>query len=374
LSQGLAPVAEPRARSKSAIPQLSVVVPVRNGGLQLSRCLESLRVSEYTSFEVIVADDCSTDNTRQIIERYRARYLRMPQRVGPAGARNLGARHALGAIVVFVDADVVVPPDALGLIAQEFDRDPELAALFGSYDESPAWGSFLSQYKNLMHHYVHQISREQAVTFWAGCGAIRKDVFEQFGGFDAQRYRHASIEDIELGSRLASAGRKIRLNKQLQVKHLKKWTLRGLLRADILYRAIPWTRLIFETRNLPRDLNLTYASRISAGLTGLLFLCIVALPFALVGHLPWIGVRALGIALAGMIAALLVLNWKVYAFFGRKRGWGFAAAAVAVHWFYYVSSGAVFLFCGAVHLARPRFAASPQPGTEGGARPAGPQA
>ncbi len=96
--------------------------------------------------------------------------------------KRLGVRQALGEIVVFVDADVVVPPGALGLIAEEFDRDADLAALFGSYDESPAWGSFLSQYKNLMHHYVHQISSEQAVTFWAGCGAMRRDVFEQFGG------------------------------------------------------------------------------------------------------------------------------------------------------------------------------------------------
>lgn len=365
---------EPQSCSKGVAPRLSVVVPVHNGGLQLSRCLEALLVSEYQSFEVVVVDDCSTDNTRRIIERYRARYLRTPEQMGPAGARNLGVRHALGEIVVFVDADVVVPPGALGIIAEEFDRNAELAALFGSYDESPAWDSFLSQYKNLMHHYVHQISSEQAVTFWAGCGAMRRDVFEQFGGFDAKRYIHASIEDIELGYRLVSAGRKIRLNKQLQVKHLKRWTVRGLLRADIRYRAIPWTKLIFETRNLPRDLNLTYASRISAGLTGVLFFGVLALPFALGGHLPWLGAPALGAALAGVAAALLALNWKVYAFFGRQRGWGFAAGAVLAHWFYYLSSGAVFVFCGAAHLARSLFAAPRQQGAEVGVRPTGPQA
>ena len=365
---------EPKSCSKAAVPRLSVVVPVHNGGLQLSRCLEGLCLSGYTSFEVIVVDDCSTDSTRQILERFQARYLRTPEKAGPAGARNLGVRHALGEIIVFVDADVIVPPGALGLIAGDFDRDPELAAVFGSYDESPAWGSFLSQYKNLMHHYVHQASSEQAVTFWAGCGAIRRQVFEQFGGFDAKKYHHASIEDIELGYRLVNAGHRIRLNKQLQVKHLKKWTLGGLFRADIFYRAIPWARLIFETKSLPRDLNLTYASRISAGLAGLLFLGLLMFPFALAGYFREMGARALGTALAVVAIALVVLNWRVYAFFGRKRGWGFVAGAVVAHWFYYLSSGIVFFLCGAAHLARSLFAPPRQPRAEVGVGPTGPQA
>ena len=78
---------------------------------------------------------------------------------------------------LFVDADVVMPPGGLGLIAEDFRRDPELAAVFGSYDDTPAWTTFISQYKNLMHHYVHQTSSESAATFWAGCGAVRKTVF-----------------------------------------------------------------------------------------------------------------------------------------------------------------------------------------------------
>jgi glycosyltransferase involved in cell wall biosynthesis len=113
--------------------------------------LEALLRSDYTEFEVIVVDDCSRDNTRQIVERFRARYVRTPETIGPAGARNLGVRHSQGQIVVFLDADVELSPEGLELIREEFDRDPELAAVFGSYDDRPAWGNFLSQYKNLMH-------------------------------------------------------------------------------------------------------------------------------------------------------------------------------------------------------------------------------
>ena len=266
-----------------------MIVPVRNGSKHLGRCLEALGRSEYAQFEVIVVDDCSTDNTPQIAERYGARYLRTPRTLGPGGARNLGAQHAGGEILVFVDSDVVMPPGALSLIAEDFRHDPELAAVFGSYDDTPPWTTFISQYKNLMHHYVHQMSSESAATFWAGCGAIRKAVFEEFNGFDAATYTVPSIEDIALGLEMVRRGRKIQLDKRLAVKHLKRWTVRNLLRADIFYRAIPWTRLILNTRHLPRDLNLTYASRASSLLVGLLAVGCVLLPLSLAGV---IGIRA----------------------------------------------------------------------------------
>ena len=296
-----------------------------------------------------MVDDCSTDSTPQMAERYGARCLRTPQRMGPAGARNLGAQAAGGEILLFVDADVVVPPETLRLVAEDFVRDPELAAVFGSYDDKPAWKSFISQYKNLMHHYVHQTSSESATTFWAGCGAMRKTVFEEFRGFDAETYFTPSIEDIALGLKLTQSGRRIRLDKRIEVKHLKRWTVRNLLRADILYRAIPWTRLILNTRHLPRDLNLTYASRASSLLVGLLAIGCLLLPFSLGGLVRLRPAPLLAVLV--FIALLLVfLNRDVYRFFLRKRGWWFAVRAVLAHWAYYLYSGVTFFVCLAIHV------------------------
>jgi glycosyltransferase involved in cell wall biosynthesis len=332
-------------------PRLSVIVPARNAALHIARCLDAIQRNRGAHFELLVVDDGSADATAQIAERYGARCLATPSAMGPGGARNVGARHARGEILVFVDADVVLPEGALELIEGEFEHDPELAAVFGSYDSAPAWGGFLSQYKNLMHHYVHQKSKETAVTFWAGCGAIRKAIFEEFGGFNAAKYPKPSIEDIELGLRMTSAGRKIRLNPRIQVKHLKRWTLRVLLRADILYRAVPWTNLILETRNLPRDLNLTFAARLSAVLVGLLTAGLALLPVGLRSPIPWIFTGLL-LALVWLAASLLALNWDVYTFFRRERGWWFAAGAVLAHWFYYLYSGAVFLILSCTHFVR----------------------
>jgi len=336
-------------------PRISVIVPVRNGGMHLARCLEALGRSEHADFEVIVVDDCSTDNTPQLAERYGTRYVRTSRTIGPGGARNLGAQYAEGEILAFIDADVVVPPAALRLIAEDFCRDPDLAAVFGSYDENPAWPTFVSQYKNLMHHYVHQTSSESAVTFWAGCGAIRKSVFEEFGGFDGTKYKAPAIEDVALGLQLVLGGRRILLDKRLQVCHLKRWTFRILLRSDILYRAVPWAQLILKTRRVPRDLNLNYSSRASALLVGLLVgACVLlALTFGGLARMPLVPLFG---TMALIVAALLLLNWDVYRFFLHTRGWWFAAWVVVFHWFYYLYSGVTFFCCALVHFASLPFA------------------
>lgn len=343
-----------------SVLRLSVVVPVRNGRMCLGRCLDGLAHSHYDNFEVIVVDDCSTDNSAAIAAAYRARCLRTPQTLGPGGARNLGASEATGDILVFIDADVVVLPEALSRIADDFARDPELAAVFGSYDDQPAWKTFISQYKNLMHHYVHQSASERATTFWAGCGAMRRSVFEEFGGFDAATYKAPSIEDIALGAELVRHGHVIRLDKQLQVKHLKRWTVRNLLRADILYRAVPWAKLILNAREMPRDLNLNYASRISSLLVGVLAFAVLLLPFSMLGTLPPL---PLALALTALLCALvlLALNFDVYRFFWRKRGLWFAIRSVPIHWAYYLYSGLIFAWCMATHLFSAQLTPSRKP-------------
>ena len=274
------------------------------------------------------------------------RYLRTPRQLGPAAARNLGAEHARGHIVVFLDSDVAVPPDALKIIADDFEHDPELSAVFGSYDRAPGEPGFFSQYKNLIHHYVHQNSKPGAVTFWAGCGAIRTGIFRRFS-FDADKYPRPSIEDIELGMRLRRAGHKILLDKRLQVKHLKSWTLTGILKSDIHDRAIPWTKLILETGEMPRDLNLTHKARFSAAMTMLL----AALPLLLLGALR-LGKLPVELALfsaVSSIVSLIALNHAAYRFFWNQRGIAFTMAAMPVHWLYYFYSGVVWICCSAAH-------------------------
>jgi GT2 family glycosyltransferase len=304
---------------------------VHNGGENFRKCLSSLAKAAPLPSEVIVVADGDTDGSWHLAEESGAQVLRLLSPEGPARARNRGARMAQGDILFFLDADVAVFPDVIGQVAAVFRREPELAAVFGSYDDAPAATNFLSQYKNLFHHYVHQTANEEASTFFGACGAIRRDVFLALGGYD-ERYRQPAIEDIELGYRLKQAGHRIRLCKTLQVKHLKPWAVVSLLKADFFHRAVPWTDLILRDRQFISDLNLRLSSRASVTLTyGLLG--------ALVATRWWPG----SLALAGaLILVLLALNAPLYRFFWRKRGGRFAVQTIPWHWFYYFYSGLAF--------------------------------
>lgn len=312
-------------------PTLSVIIPVHNGGVKFTMCLQSLAASKLAPEEVIVVSDGDSDGSWRVAEQFGARVMRIPTPEGPARARNLGARTAKGDILFFFDADVAIPRDAVGRIAAAFQDAPELAALFGSYDDEPFESNFLSQYKNLFHHYVHQAAKEEASTFWSGCGAIRREVFMAMGGFE-EGYRQPAIEDIDLGYRLRKAGHHIRLLKELQVKHLKRWECLSLLKADILYRALPWTELILEEGRFIDDLNTTRSNRLSVIFTFVLI-------SALIGSLwtPWLLVLA-GVCMMG----LLVLNRDAYRFFREKRGACFAVMAIICHWIYFFYSGLTF--------------------------------
>jgi glycosyltransferase involved in cell wall biosynthesis len=282
--------------------------------------------------ELIVVDDASTDESALIARQHGAQVVSLvgtPH--GPAAARNAGAAAARGNLLVFIDADVAVNADTLGKIADYFEAHPELAALFGSYDDTPAARNLISLYKNLQHHYVHQHARREASTFWAGCGTVRRDAFLKVGGFDTA-YHTPSIEDIELGLRLRQAGERIWLCKDVQAKHLKRWTLKSWLRADIFARAVPWTKLILASGGLPSDLNLDASSRISALAT------LSLVPLFVLGF--WAPVAWLA-ALASLLL-IIILNAGLYGLFLRQGGLPFAIAAVGCHLLYFFYSTVVF--------------------------------
>ncbi len=275
--------------------------------------------------------DGDTDGSWRVAEEFGVKVLKLPEQQGPARARNLGARLAHGDILLFVDADVVITPDTFFLVEAAFRKDPQLTALFGSYDDEPGEANFLSQYKNLLHHYVHQVSQEQASTFWAGCGAIRRQIFLEFGGFD-ESYKKPCIEDIELGYRLKQAGYQVRLQKDLQVKHLKRWGIISLVKSDFFDRALPWTALILRDRQFVNDLNLQLSSRLSVILTYCLLL-------SLIGGNWWPGL--FGAACIGALS-LLAINIPIYRFFLKKRGLWFMMRTIPWHWFYYFYGGLAF--------------------------------
>ena len=310
-----------------------------NGGRTIGRCLASVSRSAHPRRECIVVDDKSDDDTLAIAEAFDVRVIRSERRRGAAHARNLGAAAATGEILLFLDADVEIYPDCLERVAGGFELNPEISALFGSYDDRPACPNFLSQYKNLFHHFIHQASRPDATTFWSACGAVKRSALSTAGGFDENC---RMMEDIELGQALVSRGLKIRLIKDLQVKHLKRYSFAGLLKSDFFDRAIPWTVLMLKNKRLADDLNLQLEHKTSAAVLFLLLVMVVA-----AFRFPW-----LAIFVPVPLAAFFLLNRSFYSFFRNKRGALFMLRTIPLHFLYYVYSTLGFGAGSLVYLSQ----------------------
>lgn len=294
---------------------LTVVVPATNDPPTLDLCLAALDRSSRAPAEVLV--------------------VREPPLAGPAEARNAGARRATGDVLVFVDADVLVHPDALARVQSAFDAKGHLDALFGAYDDTPRAPGVVSRFRNLLHHHVHQGAAGPATTFWAGLGAIRRDVFLDAGGFDAVRYPRPSIEDIELGDRLSRDGRLIELIPEIRGTHLKRWTLASMVRTDLRDRGGPWIALLLRAGSGSGALNLAWSHRVSAlaSLTGI---------GALVARRPRVVAASLGV--------LAFLNRDFYALLARREGVGAALSGVPLHALHHLTAIAAIPLGVGLHI------------------------
>lgn len=286
--------------------RLAVVVPATNRPPTLERCLAAIEAARPD--EVVVVEDAPGP--------------------GPAAARNEGVRSVEAEIVCFVDADVVIHPDALDRVRARFTERPELVAVFGSYDDRVATEGDVAAFRNLLHHTVHQRSQGDVGTFWAGLGAVRRDAFLEAGGFDDVRYPLPSIEDIELGGRLVRLG-PIALDGGIRGTHLKEWTLCSMVATDFSRRGIPWVELIREQGEVPQTLNLGTRERASA-------LAALAAAGGILTRRPVVAVAA--------VAAGVALNRDLFGVLARRRGPRGVATGIPLHVIHQLTAGAAIPF------------------------------
>lgn len=349
---------------------LSVVIPVRNGGEDFQRCLRALGHSTFRDFELIVVDDGSTDDSAGLAERAGARVLRHDQVRGPAAARNTGARAAVAPLIFFLDADVAVHPDTLGRAVRRFEADRSVAAVFGSYDDRPAAPGLVSRFRNLLHHYIHQSGAFEgdarpAHTFWTGCGAIRRDIFLDLGGFDPLLYRRPAIEDIELGYRMVRAGHPVLLARDLQATHLKRWSLLDMVKTDILRRGVPWMLLIWRSGVAETDLNVSRAQRA----------CVASIGLAGLGPVVALGTRTplWAVLTPAGLAVMVCVNRRFYGFLSRRLGLAGLVGGIPLHALYYACCGASVAIAYGLWVGSSRIRAGSPAQADHGTRPDGPE-
>jgi GT2 family glycosyltransferase len=244
-------------------------------------------------------------------------------RVGPAAARNLGARMATGEVLFFIDSDVMVRPDSLGLLAESFEGG-DVDGLCGVQAAQMRYTNLASQYKNMWMRWTYLRQTGDVPLFYTTAAAIRREAFLRVGGFD-QGYATPNVEDTAFGQKLARLGVRVRVHPELEVEHVKQYSLPSMLRTDFM-RAVSLTRLKLRHPGDIAQNNTSVPSSYMASVP----LAGVTLLFLLLGlavGLP--GMTAIGTAGA---AGVMGLNWEFLTAIRRSDGWIRMLAAVPVLW------------------------------------------
>jgi glycosyltransferase involved in cell wall biosynthesis len=162
----------------SGKPLISIIIPVHNGAKFIQKAIDNILSQQYPAIEIIMVDDGSTDNSREVIESLAVdvRYFYQPNS-GPAAARNRGIRDVSGEYIAFLDVDDLWPEKNLELLMSELSSDPELEVIrgFAQLFTEDEYGcrEFLGSPKESFQNYI-------------GAGIYRKSAFEKVGLFDPE--------------------------------------------------------------------------------------------------------------------------------------------------------------------------------------------
>lgn len=328
-------------------PGYSVVVPAYNAGATIRLCLEALLRQSVgrETYEVLVVDDGSTDDTAEIIQRFAVTAIRQRNR-GPAAARNHGSRLAQGEIVLFTDADCVPQADWVAQMTKPF-ADPNVCAVKGAY--RTAQRALVARFAQVEFEERFALlkkadSIDMVDTYSAG---YRKNVFERLGGFD-ESFPVANNEDTDLSYKLSAAGHRMVFNPDAVVCHLRHPdTLRRYLRQKfwrgywrmVVYRRFPdkmvkdsytpqtlkFQVLTLGGASLLASAGLLFPPALGAAALSLLLFFASTLPFVRFAAGRDAAVAALSPFFLALRAAAIGLGILSYALTGQRRAPGPAA-------------------------------------------------
>ncbi len=177
---------------------LSIVIPTLNEEKNLLRLFASISEQEFDDYEIIVADAGSEDRTREIAEEYGSRVVEGGL---PAEGRNKGAEAARGEILLFVDADVILPEGFLKQAVEEFKKRELSGSSFFVYPANR--NTFHKLLFNLFHNYpvkiLSRICPHASMAIMA-----KREAHREIGGFDEEA---VFLEDSEYVRRIAKTGK-----------------------------------------------------------------------------------------------------------------------------------------------------------------------
>lgn len=205
--------------------KVSVVVPMYNSSKHIEKCLDGILNQTLKDLEVVLVDDCSTDDTISKAEKYPFKIIKLKENSRVSKARNCGVENTSGEIIIFVDADVVLAPDSIEMVISNMSK-PDTDVVCGNYTADIPKANFFSQFLNLfvVYRYSHP---PEFVNFIFSCFfAIKRTAYKSVEGFNEEMFYY---EDVEIGYKLTKRGYHIRLNPIIEVTHLKQYTHLSLI-------------------------------------------------------------------------------------------------------------------------------------------------
>jgi len=223
------------------MPKLSIIIPTYFAEKTLAECLSAIHASLYKNYELIVIDDASTDNTIRIAKQFVKHIVHNPTNLGKIKTRRSGLDKAKGEILINIDQDVVIKPNTFNIIVDYFKNHPEVDAITCLLSKEEPFTNFTSQYKNLYMHYYFKRLPETVHFLYGSLYAIRRTSLNQKGA------TIKAAEDTEEGQIFIENGKIIALPKNLEVVHLKEYTLKSLIKNDFI---IPfgWAQIFLKYR------------------------------------------------------------------------------------------------------------------------------
>ncbi|MFL4908198.1 glycosyltransferase family 2 protein [Streptomyces sp. MMS24-I2-30] len=183
------------------LPLVSVIVPNYNYERTIGLCLESVSRQTYPRLEVIVVDDCSTDDSARIARESGVIVLSTGTNSGVAATRNIGVRAAIGEVLLFLDSDVALAPDAVQKAVSRLLAEPNAGAVCGIYEPVPLIRDSLVEECRSIQAYYWRETAEGTVTFlFPSICAMWRRVYDDVGPFDA---RLRQTEEVDYGLRLS---------------------------------------------------------------------------------------------------------------------------------------------------------------------------
>jgi len=227
---------------------ISIIIPNFNGSSTIGKCLEAALASPYSNFEVMVVDDCSTDESVRIIEQFPCRLIRLDRHSGAAVARNKGAENSNGEILFFTDADCLIREDALSL-ANKALADQRNDVIGGTYTPLPHDTDFFSTFQSIFIHYSETKKKEP--DYIAGHAlVIEAALFKASGGFPENPL--PIPEDVKFSHQLRRSGCRLIMVPEIQVSHVFNFTLFKSLR-NAYRKSMFWTIYSLSNKDLLSD-------------------------------------------------------------------------------------------------------------------------